>query len=620
MRTFLRLIVVVLAALLLPAAVGGVNGVSAARGQYAPPEGAAAPAAVAPLRPHDPDKPTAVVVVGGHGGEASDVLAPFEVLAVTDAFNVYTVAPERRPLPLTGGLHLVPDLSFGELGQRLGAQPADVVVVPQMPDAGQPSTAPVTEWLRQQADGGALMVSVCAGARVLASAGLLDGRDATSHWIRISGLERDHPEVNWVRGTRYVDGGDVITTGGLLSSIDGTLRVVERLVSTDAARRAAEAVGWRHYSPGGPAVIPVWTFGPDAVLRPLNAAYRRTRVGVLLTDGVGEIELASVFDTYNGQSFAARTVAVAAGADAVTSRHGLVFVPTSDLHGIGDDLDRLVVPGAGAARRRDPDLAAHAIGEHGLTPEYVHAEPGFPFEPALRDLAATVDLPTAKWTAKLLEYPVDDLRLTGPAWPWPIVMTPLLLALLAGLAVIVAFTRIRGDRHGPLATPTSGGDRRAAAHGPAHPGSAGQATDPHKEEVMTTIRPARPTWRAALMNRAFVVHYLQMLAAMLAGMALYMPLSMLVGDTTRTEVDALLMATSMTAGMAAWMTWRRHAWPAIAEMGLAMYLAFAVLFPFLWLGALSAQGLFVLGHVLMLPAMALAMLRRREEYLGAQHA
>ena len=133
---------------------------------------------------------------------------------------------------------------------------------------------------------------------------------------------------------------------------------------------------------------------------------------------------------------------------------------------------------------------------------------------------------------------------------------------------------------------------------------------------MAAIHSSRPTWRTALTNRAFIVHYLQMLAAMLVGMAAYMPLSMLAGDV-RPEVDALLMATSMTAGMAAWMAWRRHSWPAIAEMGLAMYLAFVVLFPLYWVGALSEQGLIVIAHVLMLPAMALAMLHRREEYVGA---
>ena len=133
---------------------------------------------------------------------------------------------------------------------------------------------------------------------------------------------------------------------------------------------------------------------------------------------------------------------------------------------------------------------------------------------------------------------------------------------------------------------------------------------------MTPTIHARPTWREALTSRAFIVHYLQMLAAMFVGMGVFMPVTMVLGDGAGAEVQALLMATSMTAGMSAWMAWRRHTWPAIAEMGLAMYLAFAILFPVYWLGALSATGLIALGHVVMLPAMAVAMVRRREEYIG----
>jgi flagellar biosynthetic protein FliP len=93
------------------------------------------------------------------------------------------------------------------------------------------------------------------------------------------------------------------------------------------------------------------------------------------------------------------------------------------------------------------------------------------------------------------------------------------------------------------------------------------------------------------------------------------PLSMLVD--TGIEIDSLLMATWMTAGMTAWMAWRRHTWLAIAEMGLAMYASFAVLFPAYWLGALSGHNLMLAGHRVMLPAMALAMLHRREEYVHA---
>lgn len=132
---------------------------------------------------------------------------------------------------------------------------------------------------------------------------------------------------------------------------------------------------------------------------------------------------------------------------------------------------------------------------------------------------------------------------------------------------------------------------------------------------MSTIAPVRPSWRATLTTRAFVVHYLQMLAAMLAGMLVLGPLSLLVPQAGA-EVHALLMATWMTAGMAVWMRWRRHSWASTAEMGLAMYVAFVVLFPPYWFGLLSAGALMLVGHLLMLPAMAIAMLFRREQYLG----
>ena len=126
--------------------------------------------------------------------------------------------------------------------------------------------------------------------------------------------------------------------------------------------------------------------------------------------------------------------------------------------------------------------------------------------------------------------------------------------------------------------------------------------------------------------RRFVRHYLEMVVAMTAGMALLGPVdSMLLNPIgwaelrARPEINALVMATNMAAAMVAWMRFRGHGWAATAEMAAAMYLPFVVLFPPLWLGALSATGLIALGHVLMLFAMAAVMLRRRDEYTGHHH-
>jgi hypothetical protein len=91
------------------------------------------------------------------------------------------------------------------------------------------------------------------------------------------------------------------------------------------------------------------------------------------------------------------------------------------------------------------------------------------------------------------------------------------------------------------------------------------------------------------------------------------------GLLAHSETYALVMATNRAVATAAWMRFRRHGWAAIAEMAVAMYAPFVVLFPPLWLGVRSATGLMVLGHVLMLFTMATAMLRRRDDYTGHHH-
>jgi hypothetical protein len=121
------------------------------------------------------------------------------------------------------------------------------------------------------------------------------------------------------------------------------------------------------------------------------------------------------------------------------------------------------------------------------------------------------------------------------------------------------------------------------------------------------------TVRSALASRRFWIHYAQMLVAMLAGMLL---LGMLWPHVDSVEGMTLVMATNMTIGMTAWMAYRRHGRAPIAEMALAMYVPFLVLFPPYWAGWLSADAVYVLGHALMLPAMLLAMLRRPHEYAG----
>jgi hypothetical protein len=142
-------------------------------------------------------------------------------------------------------------------------------------------------------------------------------------------------------------------------------------------------------------------------------------------------------------------VAVTTDGQPVRSRHGLTFAPRAELTGAAPELDRLVVPGADAARRKAAD--GLALPER-LTPVYLHRQPGFAFDPALGDIARTRDVASARWVAKTLQYPATNLRLSGPAWPWALTLRPILLAA----AAIGAYLGIRLLRSGSANRP---GDR-----------------------------------------------------------------------------------------------------------------------------------------------------------------
>ena len=126
--------------------------------------------------------------------------------------------------------------------------------------------------------------------------------------------------------------------------------------------------------------------------------------------------------------------------------------------------------------------------------------------------------------------------------------------------------------------------------------------------------------------RRFLRHFIEMIVAMLGGMIVLGALESLLLDPVGfaqvraiTELRALIMATNMTVPMVAWMWYCGHSPVALGLMAVAMYSPFAACFPLVWFGVLSSTGLMVLGHVVMVPAMTLAMLLRLDEYTGHVH-
>ena len=391
------------------------------------------------LRSVSKDQFVVAVVLGASGTVGSDALAPYEVFATSPRFAVYTVAATPAPAPTQGGPDIVPMYTFSDTATGRAPRP-DVVVVPAVNKPGSTKEAPLRAWVADQAKGGALILGVCYGSGVLAEAGLLDGRTATSHWSRITALTKARPQVNWVRGQRFVQDGPITTTAGVTSGIPGALRVMTDLAGSDEAARIGRIVGYPNWSVSEPTDIPVQSFTARDVPVALNAVapWGRPTVGVALDDGVGEIDLASVFEVYD-VSYAARAVPVSANGT-ITTKHGLV-VRTNTLADTPAPT-RLAVPGPAGTAGLDPRVQAWGAGRH-VPVDAVHTTaPGF--DGALQYLASRAGHTTAVSAGKMIDYPTSHLHLDGH--PGPRVPALLALGLALGATAAAVPTLVRRAR------------------------------------------------------------------------------------------------------------------------------------------------------------------------------
>jgi transcriptional regulator GlxA family with amidase domain len=400
---------------------------------------------------HDPAKATAVIVAGATGAESVDVLVPYEVLAQSGGFNVYTVAPERRVLPLfpasphLQGVDFLPHLSLDDYDEQIGVDP-DVIVVPFVPSADADENATLMAWLRDRAQPGTSLLNICGGSWVAAEAGLLDGRASTTHQNVLPLVGRQYASVDWIDGQRWVEDGDVVSSAGITAAFDATLRVVEKHAGRVTADTVAERLGYPHLRFLDDPTFTVPTVGQTAERLSLAYRWERTDIGVALYDGVGEVELASVVDLYpRAPSTIIRTLSLSR--DVVTTRHGLQLVARHELSTM-PPLDRVLIPGAPpAAFSSRVGVSAAARG----TPvELLHRDAGglFPIDAVLHDVAREDNRATAALIARGIEYPFDRTDLAGRAWPYELLLRPLALGFVGLSAAVGLGQRRRGRRRG----------------------------------------------------------------------------------------------------------------------------------------------------------------------------
>jgi transcriptional regulator GlxA family with amidase domain len=167
-------------------------------------------ATIAALKPPKRARPLIAIVGINDSTETTDYLMPYGILRRADVADVVALATTPGPVTLFPALTVEPQATVADFDAQ-HPDGADYVIVPAMSHDDDPAVVP---WIKSQAAKGAIIVGVCAGAKVVGSTGLLDGRRATTHWFYLRELRGKHPAIQYVSDRRLVvDRGIATTTG-----------------------------------------------------------------------------------------------------------------------------------------------------------------------------------------------------------------------------------------------------------------------------------------------------------------------------------------------------------------------------------------------------------------------
>jgi len=322
------------------------------------------------------ERPVIAVLGDSVSTEITDFMVPYGVLQRAGVAQVLAVASEGPTITMNTGLRLHPDLDAAGFDQRY-PEGADYVIVPAMRRAQFP---PMLAWLQAQAAKGATVVSICDGALVVASSGLMKGRRGTAHWATRDYRLEKFPDTEWLQNVRYVADGKVISSAGISAAQPLALALVEAIAGREKAADVAASLGasdWssRHdsgvYAPKFGINLNVWiTHYTDQWLHSMNDA------GLPLAPGFDEIALAYTSDAYN-RTQRSRVLVVATADAPLASRYGLKVLP--DRTAGAADAPAATLPGLDATLDQVLSHIADAYGPrtaHRVALEFEY--PGYP--------------------------------------------------------------------------------------------------------------------------------------------------------------------------------------------------------------------------------------------------
>ncbi|MEX2115056.1 MAG: DJ-1/PfpI family protein [Pirellulales bacterium] len=215
---------------------------SSARLLAAPPEGVSDAVAAPEKAPASEKKgPRTLGIVLYPRFELLDVYGPAEMFGnLIGKVRIVMVAEKAGPVASTQGPKVQADYSFED------CPPLDLIMVPGgFGTMSELKNETLLTWLRTRAEQAEIVMSVCSGSALLAKAGLLDGRRATSNKRYFKLAQDQGPNVEWVYRARWVDDGNRVTSSGVSAGIDMALHVIQRLYGAKTAEDLADATEYQ---------------------------------------------------------------------------------------------------------------------------------------------------------------------------------------------------------------------------------------------------------------------------------------------------------------------------------------------------------------------------------------
>ena len=326
------------------------------------------------LKPPKRQRPLIAIIGINDATETTDYLVTFGILRRSDVAEVVLLATEPGPVKLYPALEVEPHATIATFDAQ-HPEGADYVIVPAM---SRDDDATVLQWLRSQAAKGAKIIGVCAGAKVVGEAGLLDGKRATTHWYSVKELRKKHPAIRYVADRRLVVDQGVATTTGVTASMPMALTLVEAIAGRGKAEAIGRDIGLPHWDARHDSDVFQFTrpFALTAI-RNTVALWNREQLGIELTPGVDEVSLALVADAWS-RTYRSRAVTFSHTDGAQQSRNGIRIVP-------------------------DQVVASWPRGR--LLPAPGDRQPARALDEALDGIAARYGMRTADFVAMQLEYP-----------------------------------------------------------------------------------------------------------------------------------------------------------------------------------------------------------------------